>query len=208
MSRLIAVGIGSLAVFALLLAVVQHTIADAIFDVPDRPWEACGDCHGVDGISATAHFPKLAGQKRAYIEKELRDFRSGLRANDNGQMSGIGGFSNHALELAAVYFSQLPAPPPTIVPGNDVLRAKTIVEIGMPEAGIVACRSCHNAGTNIEPWLEAQHAGYLAKQLKDFKSGVRGNDNAMADIARLLSDTDIEKVASYLAGTLRLSDRH
>jgi cytochrome c553 len=208
MSRLLAVGIGSLAVFALFLEVIQHTIADAILDAPERPWEACGDCHGVDGISATAHFPKLAGQKRAYVEKELRDFRSGLRANDNGQMSGIGDFSNHALELAAAYFSQLPAPSPTSVPGNDASRAKIIFETGLPEAGIVACRSCHNADAGDIPWLDAQHAGYLAKQLKDFKSGARGNDNAMAAIARRLSDADIEKVAHYLAGTPRLSDGH
>jgi cytochrome c553 len=207
MSRFLIVGIGSLAAFT-LLALVQHTFADAIVDAPERPWEACGDCHGIDGISATAHFPKLAGQKRAYIEKELRDFHSGLRANDNGQMSGIGGFSNHALELAAAYFSQLPAPSPASFADNDISRAKTIVETGLPKAGIVACLSCHNADTNIEPWLEAQHAGYLTKQLKDFKSGARGNDNAMADIARRLSDADIEKVANYLAATPRPSSKH
>lgn len=163
MSRFLFVSVSSLA----LLALTRHTLADALLDAPDRFWEACGSCHGVDGISATAHFPKLAGQKRAYIRKELRDFRIGLRTNDNGQMSGIGDFSEHALELAAAYFSQLSAPLPTSIVDKDTSRAQTIVEIGLPEAGIPACRSCHNADTNIKLWLEAQHAGYLTKQLKD-----------------------------------------
>lgn len=205
MSRFLIVGMTSLAAFALL---VRHAFADAIVDAPDRPWEACGNCHGVDGISATAHFPKLAGQKRAYIEKQLRDFRSGLRTNDNGQMSGTGDFPDHALELAAAYFSQLSAPSPESRENNNISRAKTIVESGVPKAGVPACRSCHNGDANLEPWLEAQHAGYLAKQLKDFKSGVRGNDKVMADIARRLSDDDIEEVAGFLASTPRPPGKH
>lgn len=202
MLRLLIVSTGNLAAFA-LLAFAPSTLADAIVDAPDRPWEACGNCHGIDGISATAHFPNLAGQKRAYIEKQLRDFRSGLRTNDHGQMSGTDDFPDHALELAAAYFSQLSAPSPASRVDNDISRARTIVDFGLPEAGVPACRSCHNADANIEPWLEAQHAGYLAKQLKDFKSGVRGNDKTMADIARRLSDDDIEKVSGFLASTPR-----
>lgn len=207
MSRFLIVGMGSLASFA-LLALPSSTLADAMVDAPDRPWEACGICHGVDGISAPAHFPKLAGQKRAYIEKQLRDFLSGLRTNDNGQMSGTGDFPDHALGLAAAYFSQLPAPSPASREGNDISRARTIVEVGLPESGVPACRSCHNADASIEPWLEAQHAGYLAKQLKDFKSGIRGNDKTMADIARRLSDDDIENVADFLASTPRSPGKH
>ena len=44
---------------------------------------------GLDGISATAKFPKLAGQKKAYIEKQLSDFLAGNRTNDGGQMASI-----------------------------------------------------------------------------------------------------------------------
>lgn len=207
MLRLLIVGTMSLASLA-LLALAPSTLADAIVDAPDRPWEACGNCHGVDGISATAHFPKLAGQKRAYIEKQLRDFLSGLRANDNGQMSGTGDFPDQALKFAAAYFSQLPAPSPASRADNDFSRARTIVEVGLPESGVPACRSCHDADASIEPWLEAQHAGYLAKQLKDFKSGIRGNDKTMADIARRLSDDDIEKVSGFLASTPRPAGKH
>ncbi|HLH11265.1 MAG TPA: c-type cytochrome [Methylovirgula sp.] len=184
--------------------VCRRSTADTILDVSDRPWEACADCHGLEGVSATAHFPKLAGQKRAYIEKELRDFRSGARANDNGQMSGIADFSDRALELAADYFSRLPAPPSNGGRGKASARARAIVEAGRPGAGIVACRFCHDARADTAPWLEAQHAGYLAKELRDFKSGARTNDQIMSDIARRLSEEDIDQLAAYLEASPRI----
>jgi cytochrome c553 len=200
MSRSYALALAFLALIG--FAPLSALLADSLSDSSDRPWEACGECHGLDGISATAHFPKLAGQKRIYIEKELHDFRSGARANDNGQMAGVAGdFSEQALDQAAVYFSALPAPPPTGDPGQDAVRAKTIVETGLP--GLVACHACHGAGAGAAPWLEAQHADYLAKELRDFKSGARANDPTMTEMARRLSDADIDRLAAYLAATRR-----
>mgnify|MGYP006084991157 CR=1 FL=1 len=39
----------------------------------------CSACHGAAGISAIPTYPNLAGQKEAYIVKQLHDFRSGAR---------------------------------------------------------------------------------------------------------------------------------
>ena len=39
----------------------------------------CGACHGPAGVSAVAIFPNLAGQKAAYLEKQLKAFRDGSR---------------------------------------------------------------------------------------------------------------------------------
>ncbi|MAG77379.1 MAG: cytochrome C [Colwelliaceae bacterium] len=39
----------------------------------------CAACHGAEGISAIPMYPNLAGQKAAYIEKQLKDFKSGAR---------------------------------------------------------------------------------------------------------------------------------
>jgi cytochrome c553 len=41
----------------------------------------CAACHGPDGNSATADFPRLAGQHADYLAKALRDYRSGARKN-------------------------------------------------------------------------------------------------------------------------------
>ena len=39
----------------------------------------CGACHGMAGVSAVPMYPNLAGQKEAYIVKQLKDFKSGSR---------------------------------------------------------------------------------------------------------------------------------
>lgn len=39
----------------------------------------CAACHGADGISMIPMYPNLAGQKEAYLAKQLRDFKSGAR---------------------------------------------------------------------------------------------------------------------------------
>jgi cytochrome c553 len=41
----------------------------------------CGACHGMDGNSADAQYPKLAGQSEQYIVRQLTDFKSGKRQN-------------------------------------------------------------------------------------------------------------------------------
>lgn len=39
----------------------------------------CAACHGAEGISAIPMYPNLAGQKEAYLIKQLKDFKSGAR---------------------------------------------------------------------------------------------------------------------------------
>ncbi|WP_415882274.1 c-type cytochrome [Neptuniibacter sp. QD34_54] len=39
----------------------------------------CAACHGEKGISKLPMYPNLAGQKAAYLAKQLRDFKSGAR---------------------------------------------------------------------------------------------------------------------------------
>lgn len=50
---------------------------------------ACASCHGSDGLG-DAKYPRLAAQQPAYVEKQLRAFRSGERANDlKGAMGDV-----------------------------------------------------------------------------------------------------------------------
>lgn len=39
----------------------------------------CGACHGAKGISAVPTYPNLAGQKEAYLLKQLKAFKDGSR---------------------------------------------------------------------------------------------------------------------------------
>jgi len=54
---------------------------------PDTGVAACMACHGPTGTgNPQALFPALNGQNAAYVEKALKDFRSGTRTNDNARM--------------------------------------------------------------------------------------------------------------------------
>lgn len=39
----------------------------------------CAGCHGSAGISAIPTYPNLAGQKEAYLAKQIKDYKSGAR---------------------------------------------------------------------------------------------------------------------------------
>ena len=51
---------------------------------------SCMGCHGPSGLGnpggKEANFPRIAGQHAAYVEKQLKAFRDGTRANDAQKM--------------------------------------------------------------------------------------------------------------------------
>ena len=64
----------------------------------------CVACHGADGIGKAPQYPNLRGQKAAYLEKSLADFRSGKRADPN--MSAMArDLSDVEIAALAAYFS-------------------------------------------------------------------------------------------------------
>ncbi|MBL1416386.1 MAG: cytochrome-c oxidase, cbb3-type subunit III [Moritella sp.] len=50
-----------------------------------RALPACSTCHGMK-TEGSPSFPRLAGQSSDYLEKQLFDWRTGVRAGDQGQM--------------------------------------------------------------------------------------------------------------------------
>ena len=64
------------------------------------------------------------------------------------------------------------------------------------------CSACHGVDGNSadpnNPRLAGQHADYLAKALRDYKSGER-NNAIMKGFAAALSKKDIENLAAYFA---------
>jgi cytochrome c len=53
--------------------------------------KTCNACHGPTGNKALmADYPKIAGQNRDYIVKQMKDIKSGARANGNSAaMKGV-----------------------------------------------------------------------------------------------------------------------
>jgi cytochrome c553 len=66
----------------------------------------CAGCHGPNGISANPLWPNLAGQKDAYLAKQLKAFRDGTRTDP--VMSPMAKpLSDADIENLAAYFSSL-----------------------------------------------------------------------------------------------------
>jgi cytochrome c553 len=81
----------------------------------------------------------------------------------------------------------------------DVKRGAVIAAQGTP-AGAPACAQCHafngaSDGSGALPRIADQSAYYLAKQLRDFASGVQRNA-IMSPIAKALSPNDVADVAA------------
>ena len=165
----------------------------------------CGGCHGPDGNSATAMFPKLAGQHAKYLSKQLQDFKSGKRPGPT--MAGMSATLDDQgiADVAAWYASQTT----TIGEADLGLAAKgqTMYRGGNPKTGVPACASCHGAtgdgvGSAGFPSLAGQHSDYTVGELGRFKSGERSNDHAsmMRDISARMSQAEMDAVANYIQG--------
>lgn len=75
-----------------------------------RGISACMACHGPAGSgNPAAKFPVVSGQHSTYVIKALKDFRSGIRANDpNSMMRDIAAkLSDSDIEAVAEYMSGL-----------------------------------------------------------------------------------------------------
>lgn len=166
----------------------------------------CAACHGADGNSSIGEWPKLAGQHAHYLENQLHAYKSGER--NNPIMAGqVAALSDQDIKDLAAYFAAQPLKPGVAIP-ELAKQAEALYRGGRAEAGIPACSACHgpqgagNAAAGY-PAIHGQHAQYTAMQLKAYRSGERaGTDLAtmMSQVAKQLSDADIEALASYLSG--------
>ncbi|MDH5300172.1 MAG: cytochrome c [Gammaproteobacteria bacterium] len=69
----------------------------------------CAGCHGEQGISISDEIPNLAGQKKQYLIKAIKDYRSNHR--NNPTMNAMAASLTDAdIEQVASYFSQLKRP--------------------------------------------------------------------------------------------------
>jgi cytochrome c553 len=165
----------------------------------------CMACHGADGNSTNAIWPRLAGQHASYLEKQLHDFKAGKRTDPTmlGMVAAL--TDDDIVNLAAYFSSQTPKESnfnaDLLAKGQDIYRG------GITETSVAACMGCHSPsgagnGPAVFPKLSSQHPEYVVAQLKKFKDGSRSNDNGkmMRAVANRMSDEEMNAVAAYVAG--------
>lgn len=141
----------------------------------------CVACHGADGAGNVAlNAPALAGQDSAYLERQLANYRSGLRgmkAEDSlGQQMRAMAMtlpSDQAVADVSAYIGSLP-----------VVASAPTVEFDQRNGANqynAACGACHggqaqgNTALNA-PRLAGLDAAYLERQYDNFGAGLRGYD--------------------------------
>jgi len=195
----LALGVSSLMVAALH---AQEPAPDSI--TVERAVHVCAACHGEEGRSDAPVYPSLAGQMPLYIIAQLRDFRAQTRAESDWQayMWGVSALLDDSTisGLASYYAQQKPAPGK----GGDprlIEAGRKLYEQGVPARGVRPCASCHgdNAeGASVFPRLAGQHADYVLRQLKVFRTRLRPHGVIMADETRNLTDVEMRALAQYV----------
>lgn len=185
---------------AIFFALFAAGPAQADFDPSAYPpYETCALCHGLFGVSRMNKFPHLGGQDRAYLDAQIRAFKSGARHNDGGQMASIAEvLSPEDIPIVVEWFHSQTPPKP------ELFEDTSAGAVAYAEQG---CADCHDMAAELDgvPHLTAQHQRYLVKQMLDFREGARAPGPMGVDHASFLpgDDAKIEAIASYLAGKAR-----
>ncbi|SUZ60356.1 uncharacterized protein METZ01_LOCUS13210 [marine metagenome] len=178
----------------------------------------CMGCHGADGNSLMAMYPKIAGQGEGYLIKQLQDFKSGARPS--AMMAGfVGALSEDDMsDLAAHFSSQTVSENTAKADAETIELGRKIYVGGKKDTQTMACIACHGPkGLGIPsanfPAVGAQYAEYTTQQLIAFRQSsinlqtgssdlARENDyeGMMRNVAKSLTNVEIEALAQYIAG--------
>ena len=188
-----------IAILAIVSCAAGPLLAEEFVPVRNCTW-----CHGTSA-QGFAHAPRLAGQRRQYIENQLLNFRQHIRDNPYSKAYMWGAAANVDPQLAqafAAYFSQLP--PKAAKDGDRALVAagRTIYEMGIPDANVPACLVCHGPraeGIREIPRLGGLSYSYMKRRLQQWGEGFHAAAGPMPRIARNLSPPEIDALTSYLS---------
>ena len=168
---------------------------------------ACMQCHGANGEGqAAAGFPRLAGQGKNYLAKQLSDFKAKTRLNPVMQPIA-NALSAAQINDVADYYAGLPAWKAVANPSAETAQTangEQLAHAGNWNKGMPACFACHGEkGAGIAPHFPALAglgAAYTATQLKNWQSGSRSNDpqGLMKAVADKLSADEINAISAYL----------
>jgi len=192
----------SVALVSALLLTTANALADDAGRAQEIVDEKCHMCHGTDGESSSAIYPRLAGQHEEYIAKQLADFKEGRREGTMNEMAAD--LTPEEMMALGKYFAAKPPQKHRVRDKEFAAVGEYLYNKGNKYSGVTACKSCHGAegkGTNQLPRLAGQHKRYVADQLMEFNSRKRTNDNAiMHSIASKLTELEIQALANYISG--------
>ena len=184
---------------SLLILLFSAPLLAANLDIGEEINELCAGCHGeyAEG-GKEGEYPRLAGLPTAYIERELRLFKSKERLNHpmvpytterelpEEDLIDVSAY----LTTIELYSKLPPIDEENFNAYERLLLSKKLLNVrridGDYDAGQQIykrdCSSCHGRdgyGKNHKdiPMLAGQYTNYLRKQIKSYQSGERIHDN-------------------------------
>jgi cytochrome c oxidase subunit 2 len=169
----------------------------------------CTACHGEQGQgNKELGAPKLAGQDGWYLARQLQSFKQGVRGSHENdtygkQMIPFAAMlaDDAAMQNIVAYIGSLPDTRPEYTGGGNPERGRKLY---------ATCSACHGAkgqgiwATNA-PRLAGMSNWYMARQLENFRQGIRGthpqdfHGAQMRSMARSLKDeASINDLLDYI----------
>ncbi|MFN2644792.1 MAG: cytochrome c [Burkholderiales bacterium] len=172
--------------------------------------QMCAGCHGAQGDgNAKVGAPAIAGQPKAYLERQLAAYADGRREQQVMSPIAKGLAPEQRSALAEHYAALKPAARKTqrsaAAGSSNANRAHALATRGDEAKELQACQNCHGPGGtgfgDINPYLAGLDARYLEASLAEWRSGTRKTDASgqMTRIAKRLSDADVRALAAYYA---------
>ena len=171
-------------------------------------YQACAACHGLEGEGNQAlNAPKISGQESWYLERQLSNFKHGVRGSNSEdtfgqQMAPMAAtlVDETAIKNIAAYIQTLPDNPVPHTVNGDVENGKDLYE---------TCGKCHGKQAQgrwsvSAPRIAGMSDWYLTTQLKNFRNGVRGNHpkdvlgHQMGLMVPGLSDEKINDLVTFI----------
>ncbi|MBU0751264.1 MAG: c-type cytochrome [Gammaproteobacteria bacterium] len=178
----------------------------------------CAGCHGEYGAGGKkGEYPRIAGQRAAYIEHSLRSFRARTRINiPMFPYTQERELHDEDIRDVAAYLTsiELPTKWPEFKDTDDALARLTATEKVMIIPRVDGnldngkdifqkqCASCHGKtakGRGKFPMLVGQYTNYLMRQMEAYIRGERAHDEDNSrGILATLKPSDLQDILAYV----------
>ena len=173
----------------------------------------CAACHGANGEgNQQLNAPKLAGLDPWYVKRQIGYYKSGVRGKHQDDIPGqtmapmVAALDDASINNVAAYIATLDDEPAEETMNGNVVRGKKYFA--------ATCGVCHGPQGNgvwavNAPQLSGMSDWYLARQLNNYKKGIRGHQNGdeygyqmVSMVSALKDEQAINDVVAYI-NTLR-----
>jgi cytochrome c553 len=180
-----------LTIFGAGIGLVVVAVPAHAEDAVEAKVQLCAACHGQNGVPTDPKtIPIIWGQERAYLFKQMRNYRNGER--ENAIMTPLAkAVAEEDLRKIAAYFAAKPWP-----------LQKAAATPPPPPKGIAQCQPCHQPnfqGGPPAPRLAGLSYEYLVASMRSFSTEQRANNGDMPKFMQMLTESERDAIARYLS---------